>query len=454
MLPGAYDAVFPYDWISCEDLAYMYGLFALNGSIDVSSVFGTVRLANTSTARDILSKRGQLYEIGMSEKDSFIVLRAAAGNNKAHNDLYEFFKRVQGLVGFESWIFGQYEAPNFLEGLVHANTDDGVISATVISIKRAIGRERADQLQLVAMAAGWCADIIINQRECYVTLRRDIYVAPGSYTLLRREFKGHVYCIEVPNHVFLARVDGKCVWTGNSSRHGQKGTVGMMYAQHDMPWGLDGTVPDMIINPHAIPSRMTIAQLMECLMGKACCALGTYGDATPFTDLTVEDIAKELQKCGLEKYGNEIMYNSRSGEQIGTLIFTGPTYYQKLKHMVAEKVHSRAANGPVVLLTRQPAEGRARDGGLRLGEMEVECHLAHGISSFLKERFMECSDNYRVFVCKKCGMMANVNPEEGIYSCKPCNNTTNFSEIRLPYAAKLLLQEIQTMSIATRFITQ
>jgi hypothetical protein len=115
--------------------------------------------------------------------------------------------------------------------------------------------------------------------------------------------------------------------------------------------------------------------------------------------------------------------------------------------------NSRAANGPVVLLTRQPAEGRARDGGLRLGEMEVECHLAHGISSFLKERFMECSDNYRVFVCKKCGMMANVNPENNIYSCKPCNNTTNFARVDVPYSLKLLFQEIQTMSIGSRFIT-
>jgi hypothetical protein len=409
--------------------------------------------------------------------------------------------------------------------------------------------------------------------------------------------------------------------------------------------------------------------------------MGTYGDATPFTNLSVEDIARELEKQGLERYGNEIMYNSQTGEQISTVIFCGPTYYQRLKHMTNDKIHcltedhevlttagwvpiahvtlshqvatlqdgqlvyaapfeilhypnfkgliyevksantdievtldhkmcvasngissyelvqasklvgqptsykrsaswkpadpienlplcdvnmdeplpswfwnlnedqcrqfidymlkqegfsltfkslvvandwqrlclhagwwavvekklklylvhiyktepeasipphervyqaakpvycltvpgsifyvrrngrpcwtgnSRAANGPVVLLTRQPAEGRARDGGLRLGEMENECLLAHGVASFFKERFMECSDNYRIFVCKRCGMMANVNPEGGIYSCKPCNNTTNFCELRIPYSCKLLFQEIQTMSIGTRFIT-
>jgi hypothetical protein len=114
--------------------------------------------------------------------------------------------------------------------------------------------------------------------------------------------------------------------------------------------------------------------------------------------------------------------------------------------------NSRAANGPVVMLTRQPAEGRARDGGLRLGEMEIECNWAHGTMQFLKERFMECSDNFRVHICRKCGMIAMVNPDKNIYFCKPCKNITHFAEIRIPYACKLLFQEIQTMSIGTRFI--
>jgi hypothetical protein len=267
------------------------------------------------------------------------------------------------------------------------------------------------------------------------------------------QYDGKVYCIEVPSHVFYVRYNGKGVWTGNSSRHGQKGTMGMHYQQQDMPFTKDGIVPDIIVNPHAIPSRMTIAQLMECLMGKACTSVGSYGDATPFTDLSVEDIATVLQSQGLERHGNEILYNPRTGEQITTTVFIGPTFYQRLKHMTVDKTHSRSSNGPVVLLTRQPAEGRAREGGLRVGEMELDVHLAHGLGSFLKERFMEMADNYRVFTCKKCGMMANCNPEKNIYSCKPCKNTTQFSEIRIPYSAKLLLQELQTMSIAARFVT-
>lgn len=238
-----------------------------------------------------------------------------------------------------------------------------------------------------------------------------------------------------------------------SSRHGQKGTLGIVYRQQDMPYTASGIVPDIVINPHAIPSRMTIGQLMECVMGKACCACGAYGDATPFTDVSVADIERRMERSGMEKHGNELMYNARTGEQIATSVFIGPTYYQRLKHMVDDKIHSRSNNGPVVLLTRQPAEGRARDGGLRLGEMEIECNWAHGIMHFLKERFMECSDNYRMFVCKRCGMMATVNPERNIYLCAPCANCTHFAEVRVPYAFKLLLQEIQTMGIGTRLLT-
>lgn len=266
-------------------------------------------------------------------------------------------------------------------------------------------------------------------------------------------YNGNVHCCTVQKGkgILYIRRNGKSVWSGNS-RHGQKGTMGMFYRQEDMPFTKDGIVPDIIMNPHAVPSRMTIAQLMECLMGKACALLGTYGDATPFTELQVEDIAQVLQDQGLDRYGNEILYNPVTGEQINTLVFIGPTFYQRLKHMTVDKIHSRSSNGPIVLLTRQPAEGRAREGGLRIGEMEVECNLAHGVSSFLKERLVEMSDNYRVFTCKKCGLMANCNPDKNIHTCKYCRNTTQFAEIRIPYAAKLLFQELQTMSVGTRFI--
>ena len=239
-----------------------------------------------------------------------------------------------------------------------------------------------------------------------------------------------------------------------SSKHGQKGSIGMVYDEFDLPFTSEGLVPDIIINPHAIPSRMTIAQLIETIMGKACTVKGCYGNATPFTNLSIDTISKCLEEeCNLESHGNEIMYNSRSGEQIKTKIFVGPTYYQRLKHMVTDKIHSRSSAGPIVLLTRQPSEGRARAGGLRLGEMEVECSWAHGTLQFLKERIMDCSDNYRLFICKKCNNIANVNPDKSIYQCHNCDNTTNFAEVRIPYASKLMLQEIQSMGISTKMIT-
>jgi len=180
-------------------------------------------------------------------------------------------------------------------------------------------------------------------------------------------YKGPVYCLTVSSGVFMVRKNFKHVWSGNS-RHAQKGSIGMVYPQEDMPFTKDGIIPDVILNPHAIPSRMTIAQLMECIMGKACSFMGTFGDATPFNECTVEDIATMLEKFGMERYGNEIMYHGRTGNQIKTEVFIGPTFYQRLKHMVTDKMFSRGSNGPVVLLTRQPAEGRARNGGLRFGK--------------------------------------------------------------------------------------
>ena len=238
-----------------------------------------------------------------------------------------------------------------------------------------------------------------------------------------------------------------------SSRHGQKGTVGMLYKQEDMPFTKDGITPDIIVNPHAIPSRMTIAQLIECILGKACCFNGSVGDGTPFMGTSVEDIANILEHYKFNKHGNEVLYDGLTGRQMKVSIFMGPTYYQRLKHMVDDKVHSRST-GPMVLMTRQPAEGRARDGGLRFGEMERDCMIAHGTLQFLKERMLDVSDNYRIFVCNMCGLTASVNPHKNIYTCRKCNNYTDFSEVRLPYACKLLIQELESMTIAPRLITK
>ena len=232
----------------------------------------------------------------------------------------------------------------------------------------------------------------------------------------------------------------------------QKASIGMIYNPEDMPYTKDGVVPDLIMNPHAIPSRMTIAQLMECVLGKVACIEGKEQDSTPYNQVSVKDICDKLESYGMERHSNEILYDGYTGQQIKTEIFIGPTYYQRLKHMVSDKVHSRGSNGPIVLLTRQPSEGRSRCGGLRMGEMERDAIVAHGASLFLKERLLECSDNSRQCICKTCGMIIVSNPDSNIYNCAQCRNNTNPTQIRIPYSFKLLMQELQCMNIGVRMI--
>ena len=239
-----------------------------------------------------------------------------------------------------------------------------------------------------------------------------------------------------------------------AARHAQKGTMGISYRQEDMPFTKDGITPDIIMNPHAIPTRMTIAMLLETILGKESVLNGHRSDATPFSGTQAEDVAKILkEQYHYEEQGDEIMYNGMTGEQFKVKIFIGPTYYQRLKHMVEDKIHSRST-GPMQILTRQPAEGRSREGGLRLGEMERDCLLAHGTGQFVKERLLDMSDKFRVYVCKQCGTFVTAgNPYQNIYYCKTCKNSTDIAEVSLPYAYKLLTQELMSMCIVPRMIT-
>jgi DNA-directed RNA polymerase beta subunit len=256
-----------------------------------------------------------------------------------------------------------------------------------------------------------------------------------------------------------------------ASRSAQKGTCGLIIPEADMPFTKEGLRPDIILNPHAIPSRMTIAQLKETLLGKVLIQLGMFGDATSFgNNLSVDAIIRELQRVGYESYGNEVMYDGMSGKQLETSIFIGPVFYQRLKHMVNDKQHSRAI-GPMVNLTRQPAEGRSRDGGFRIGEMERDVMIAHGMSRFCRERLYDVSDKYTTHVCNRCGLMAAYNDpsmrrvhpthagsrsknDMSVHLCRTCGNTTDFSRVEIPYAYKLLSQELMTMNICPRILTE
>lgn len=237
-----------------------------------------------------------------------------------------------------------------------------------------------------------------------------------------------------------------------SSRSGQKGTIGNIIPEENIPFTKDGLKPDLILNPHAIPSRMTIAQLKETLLGKVLLELGLFGDGTSFGDLEVKTISKALLQLGYEAHGNQILYDGLTGEQLECNIFIGPVFYQRLKHMVSDKQHSRSI-GPMVNLTRQPAEGRSRDGGLRFGEMERDAMISHGASRFTRGRMYDASDKYQVHVCKKCGLIASYNDKMHIHRCKTCDNRTDFAYVEIPYACKLLFQELITMNIAPRLLT-
>ena len=238
-----------------------------------------------------------------------------------------------------------------------------------------------------------------------------------------------------------------------SSRHGQKGTVGNIIPEEDMPFTKDGVRPDIIINPHAIPSRMTIGQLKETLLGKVLVELGLFGDGTSFGNIDINTLSEKLLELGYEAHGNELLYNGLNGEQIECNVFMGPVFYQRLKHMVNDKQHSRAI-GPMVNLTRQPAEGRSRDGGLRFGEMEKDAMVSHGASRFTRGRMYDASDKYSVFVCKKCGLIASYNDQLHIHCCRTCDNRVDFSYVEIPYACKLLFQELTTMNVVPRIVTE
>jgi DNA-directed RNA polymerase III subunit RPC2 len=228
-----------------------------------------------------------------------------------------------------------------------------------------------------------------------------------------------------------------------SSRHGQKGVVGIIAEQADMPFTDQGIVPDIIMNPHGFPSRMTVGKMLELVTGKAGVLSGKFGYGTAFGGSPVEEMSAILVSKGFSYGGKDYLTSGITGEPLPAYVFTGPIYYQKLKHMVQDKMHSRA-KGPRAVLTRQPTEGRSRDGGLRLGEMERDCLIAYGTSQLLLERLMISSDEHEVDVCENCGFMGYLN------WCQRCKSSRGVVKMTIPYAAKLLLQELFSMNVVAR----
>lgn len=251
-----------------------------------------------------------------------------------------------------------------------------------------------------------------------------------------------------------------------AGRSAQKGVCGLLLKQEDMPCTVpfnqrgepvDSIIPDAIMNPHAIPSRMTIAHVLEMMIGKVGSILGKRIDGTPFIDMDLTKWCDILEEYGLHRFGIYKMYNGMTGQVFDALIFVGPIYYQRLKHLVFDKYYARA-RGPKQVLTRQPTEGRVRNGGLRFGEMEQWCMLSHGMAQYLKEVLLDKSDIYSTYVCDICGLFAQRMLNKDVWHCPACpsksdmsgKNNTRISKIVIPYACKLLFQELIALNIAPR----
>ncbi|KAL1363684.1 hypothetical protein AAHE18_03G165200 [Arachis hypogaea] len=313
-------------------------------------------------------------------------------------------------------------------------------------------------------------DIYVN-RQSPIDTRSNIIgsaanLPDSKYRSSAQSFKGHggevvdrvVLCSDKNNNMCIKYIirHNRRPELGDkfSSRHGQKGVCGTIVQQEDFPFSEKGICPDLIMNPHGFPSRMTVGKMIELLGGKAGVSCGKFHYGSAFGERSghadkVETISATLVKHGFNYSGKDFIYSGITGCPLQAYIFMGPIYYQKLKHMVLDKMHARG-NGPRVMLTRQPTEGKARNGGLRVGEMERDCLIAYGASMLIYERLMLSSDPFEVQVCRECGLLGYYNHKLKTGICSSCKNGDKISTMKLPYACKLLIQELQSMNIVPR----
>jgi len=396
---------------------------------------------------------------GFNQEDSLIINRKSIQRGMFHLSYYKSLSASSKKVSqYERIIFAnpiKMRDEGFkINKIKHANytliNDEGIIkegsyipkgqTAVVIGmiLIKDVLKEVKRGLFVEQVKETTYTDISITSDETYYGIIDKVYV--GSKTLDDdiKVCKVRFLKIKIPEF-----------GDKHSSRHGQKGVIGMILDEEQMPFTKDGIRPDLIVNPHAIPSRMTIGHLVECVYAKLCCMEGFLGDGSVYINLDYDKIYDNLERNKFEKYGNEILYNGQNGRQMNTSIFIGPTYYFRLKHMVAEKINARGY-GPHVPLTRQPTGGRRKAGGLRIGEMERDSLISHGISRFIQESLMERSDKYRWIVCKNCGTTPIYNLKVKDSFCKNCGGT-DMNIIETPYCFKLLMQEFEGLGVQMRF---
>jgi DNA-directed RNA polymerase II subunit RPB2 len=389
---------------------------------------------------------------GFSQEDAIIINKAALDRGLFRSTCCKSFRDEQRASGNDAEIFGPL--PPSTTGLKKADYSkteaDGtpavgtvIASGDVIISKRLVTHALGDDRKRKVLAVDHSTqvrsaeDLAVD--KVFLTLNRD-----GSRLVKIR----------------LAATRTPEVGDKFSSHHGQKGVIGLVLPEVDMPFMEDGTVPDLLISPHCVPSRMTVGMLAEMLLGKACCLRGLLGDGTPFERerASVESIGRELAQYGYESRGNETLFNGFTGQWLPGSVFVGPVHYQRLRHHVIDKVHARS-RGPMTILTRQPVEGRSRNGAGRMGEMERDVLIAHGSTALLTERLMKTSDEFEVPICRSCGLFAEalaadaplVHPDRKLW-CRNCKlaGPAHVAMVKLPYAFKLFVNEVSALGVHMR----
>ena len=490
-----------------DDWLQLLGMFIADGSTNSGAVYiSALKQRKINFNTDILTKLGLNYKYD-NVQNNFVILKGQHPEIYSHLDTLSVGALNKYLPKYV-WSLSQRQCIILLEALMEG---DGHTYADGFSRYGTISIKLANDICRLAVHCGWSGITKIaaepgdnphmikgsgyNKHKFHLIATKNTYY---KISIIRKQnqpyinkkvndsneekildYDGKVYCIEMPssNLYYMRETNFAPSMLIGNSRAGQKGTLGLIIPEDDMPFTEDGIRPDLIINPHAMPSRMTIGQIVESLFGKVCTSYGAFGDCTAFQvkGSNYTTYAPLLVKAGFNSSGNQILYNGMTGEQLEADIYIGPTYYMRLKHMVKDKINYRA-RGPNTVLTRQPVQGRANDGGLRIGEMERDGVLAHGMSYFLNESFMVRGESgeYYIAVCNKSGAIAIYNEAKNLFLSPaadgPIKFNTNpdgsqsimnitrfgrsFSILKVPYSFKLLIQELQVMNVQMRIITE
>lgn len=309
-------------------------------------------------------------------------------------------------------------------------------------------KQLADDIQRLCIHSGYGSDILYYNNQYKISIiKHDIKILKHSINIINKNC--NVYCPTVSSGIFMVRKNGKQYWTGNSSRSGQKGVVGMIYRDSDMPFTSQGIKPDIIFNPHSLPTRMTMSKIIESMASKISSVKGGISDGTMFKNIDIDDFAAELTSLGFNKNGTERLYNGMTGKYIDTEIFIGPIYYQRLQKFTVDTVYSHKTC-PTDVVVKQPLDGKSSQGGLRIGEMETNVLALSSVKN-LQEKMIEHSDKYDYYICSNCNTKAIVNIKYNIYKCNYCGDDSDICKIHSTWSTHLLQTEQQCMNIGMKY---